>query len=76
MSDDIWQRDEIESPCVKVCVIHPQTRLCLGCRRSIDEIARWSQMTPAERRTVMAALPGRTAAPARRRGGAGARRGT
>jgi predicted Fe-S protein YdhL (DUF1289 family) len=76
MTDEIWQRDEIESPCVKICVIHPETRLCLGCHRSIDEIAGWSRMTPEARRKVMAALPDRNPAPGRRSGGARARRGT
>ena len=28
----------IESPCIDVCVIDPQSRLCKGCLRSIDEI--------------------------------------
>jgi uncharacterized protein len=74
MSDEIWQRDEVESPCVKICVVHPETRLCVGCRRSIDEIARWSRMTADERRDVLAALPGRSAGPTRRMGGAGGRR--
>jgi len=45
-TDDVWKRAEIDSPCVKVCVIHPQTRLCTGCLRSIDEIGAWSGMTP------------------------------
>jgi len=74
MSDDIWQRDEVESPCVKICVVHPETRLCIGCRRSVDEIARWSRMTPDERREVLSALPGRSPGPVRRSGGASARR--
>ena len=74
MTDEIWKRDEVESPCVKVCVVHPETRLCVGCRRSIDEISRWSRMTPDERRSVIAALPDRSPGPARRSGGAGARR--
>ncbi len=74
MSDEIWERDEVESPCVKICIIHPETRLCLGCRRSIDEISRWSRLTAQERREITAALPDRDPGPARRRGGAGARR--
>jgi predicted Fe-S protein YdhL (DUF1289 family) len=74
MNDEIWQRDEVESPCVKICIIHPESRLCLGCRRSIDEISRWSRMSPEERREIAAALPGRDPGPTRRRGGAGARR--
>ncbi len=74
MTDDLWERDEIDSPCVKICVIHHETRLCLGCHRSIDEISRWSRMTPEERDEVAATLPGRNLGPARRGGGAGARR--
>lgn len=74
MTDEIWKRDEIESPCVKVCVVHPETRLCVGCRRSIEEISRWSRMTPDERRVVLDALPGRNPGPMRRSGGASARR--
>ena len=60
MTDDVWKRDEIESPCVKICVIHPETRLCLGCHRSIDEISRWSRMTASERAKITADLPART----------------
>ncbi len=74
MSDEIWQRDEVDSPCVKICMIDPESGLCLGRRRSADEISRWSRMSPAERREITAALPGRDPGPARRRGGAGARR--
>ena len=74
MTDEIWKRDEVDSPCVKVCVIHPESRLCLGCRRSIDEISRWSRMTNVERAEILAALPGRSPGPGRRSGGAAARR--
>ncbi len=72
--DTVWRRKEIESPCVQVCVVHPETRLCVGCARSIEEIGRWSRMTPEERRTIMAELPRREAAPKTRRGGRAARR--
>lgn len=75
MNDDkaIWARDEIESPCVKICVIHPEARLCTGCLRSIDEIGAWSRMTPEHRAEVMAALPTRKAQLTLRRGGRKAR---
>jgi hypothetical protein len=53
MSDDeVWSRSEIESPCVKICLIHPEARICIGCHRSADEIAGWSRMTPEARRAA------------------------
>lgn len=75
MNDGVWQRDEIQSPCVKICMIHPQTGLCLGCKRSGDEIARWSQMTPEARAEIMNALPARPDGSARRGGRKGRRAG-
>ena len=73
MSDDIWVREEVESPCIKICVIHPEARLCTGCLRSIDEITAWSKMTPETRRAVMAELPSRAGQLTKRRGGRAAR---
>lgn len=73
MSDDIWKRDEVESPCIKICVIHPQTRLCTGCLRSIDEITGWSAMSAQQRRDVIAELPARAPLLRKRRGGRAAR---
>jgi len=67
--DGVWVRDEIESPCVKQCVIHPEERLCVGCFRSIEEISAWSRMTPEARRAVIDDLPARAPRLARRRGG-------
>ena len=75
MNDGVWQRDEIQSPCVKICMIHPQTGLCLGCKRTGDEIARWSQMAPEARAEIMSALPARPDSPARRGGRKGRRAG-
>ena len=66
-------RDEVESPCVKVCVVHPTERICVGCLRSIDEIARWSRMEPAERQEIMEDLPERAPRLRKRRGGKAAR---
>lgn len=67
--DDIWKRNEVESPCVKICVVHPEAGICVGCRRTIDEIARWSGMTTEERRAIMSQLQGRASLLAKRRGG-------
>ncbi|MDQ7070470.1 MAG: DUF1289 domain-containing protein [Rhodobacterales bacterium] len=56
---EIWQRDEIQSPCTKICVIHPDAKLCIGCLRTTDEISGWSRMTPAAGSTLIAELPSR-----------------
>lgn len=72
-TDDIWKRDEIESPCIKICVVHPAERICTGCLRSIDEIGGWSRMTSDERRAIMAELPSRKTRLNKRRGGRAAR---
>jgi predicted Fe-S protein YdhL (DUF1289 family) len=75
MSDEVWRRAEVESPCIKVCVIEPQSRLCTGCLRSLDEIAGWGRMSPEARAAVMAELPGRAPLLTRRRGGRAGRLG-
>jgi len=46
MTAPVWTRNEIESPCVQICVVDRKSRLCLGCYRSLDEIRDWSGMTP------------------------------
>ena len=73
MTDTPWTRNEIDSPCVNICVIHPEARLCTGCLRSIDEITQWSRLTPEARRALMAGLPARARLIAQRRGGRVAR---
>jgi len=74
MSDEIWAREAVESPCIKLCVVHPEARLCMGCYRSIEEITTWSRMSPEARRAVMAELPARAPLVApKRRGGRAAR---
>jgi predicted Fe-S protein YdhL (DUF1289 family) len=49
----------IETPCVKICTLDARQGVCLGCGRTIDEIARWSGMSAAERSQIMNELPGR-----------------
>ena len=52
----------IETPCLKICVLEPGSKLCRGCGRTIEEIAGWSAMSDGERRRIMALLPARLAA--------------
>lgn len=49
----------IETPCIGICAIDPADGLCSGCGRTVAEVARWTAMSPAERRHVMTALPDR-----------------
>ena len=69
MKDEVWTRDEIESPCVKLCVVHPEERLCVGCYRTIEEISAWSRLTHEARAAIMADLPARAPRLSKRRGG-------
>lgn len=52
----------MKSPCTKVCVMDEDDRYCLGCRRTLGEIARWGEMSDGERESVMAQLSLRQAA--------------
>ncbi|MEO1796067.1 MAG: DUF1289 domain-containing protein [Pseudomonadota bacterium] len=74
MSDEIWTRAEVDSPCVKLCSIHPVEGICIGCLRSLEEIGAWSTMSQDERRGIMATLPDRAPRIKTRRGGARGRR--
>lgn len=39
---------EVGSPCVSLCVMDPTLGLCIGCFRTMDEIAEWINLdTPA-----------------------------
>ncbi len=49
----------IRTPCVQVCVVDADSGLCLGCCRTLPEIAGWSRLSEAERDRVIAELPGR-----------------
>ncbi|MFC3570383.1 DUF1289 domain-containing protein [Paracoccus sp. TOH] len=51
----------VSTPCIKICRIDAESRLCTGCWRFLDEIAAWGGMTEAERLAVMASLPERKA---------------
>ena len=46
----------IESPCIKLCQMDARRGVCAGCYRTLDEIARWPEMSDAERARVLAEL--------------------
>jgi predicted Fe-S protein YdhL (DUF1289 family) len=46
----------IASPCNKTCVMDAEQRYCLGCKRTLPEIAAWGSMTNKEQRAVLKQL--------------------
>ena len=69
MTRKAWKRDEPDSPCLQVCVIHPTAGICIGCHRTAEEVRRWAQFTPDQRQELLLELPGRDRLLKTRRGG-------
>lgn len=70
-------RSDITSPCVKICVVDPETDLCIGCGRTRTEIAGWLSFSAEERGEITNTLSERLTAltrDRRRKGGARERR--
>ena len=44
----------VDSPCIKVCVRDETQTLCIGCGRTVAEIAGWSGATEAEKAEIVA----------------------
>jgi len=49
------------SPCVGVCALDAVSHFCIGCARTIEEIAHWTRLDAEEKRRVIAQLPSRFA---------------
>lgn len=46
---------DVASPCVKRCELDEARGICLGCGRSLAEIAAWPTASPALRAVIVAA---------------------
>ncbi len=51
----------VASPCVGTCKLDEHTGYCIGCSRTLDEIAFWSDSTEFEKREILKQLPARRA---------------
>ena len=49
----------VPSPCINVCRIDAANGRCLGCRRTLDEIAAWGRLDDAGKRAIWQQLPAR-----------------
>ena len=52
----------VPSPCVTICQIDGANDLCIGCKRSVDEIREWPIFSAEEKRAVLARIAQRRAA--------------
>jgi uncharacterized protein len=62
----------VPSPCISVCRIDEASGLCVGCLRTLDEIAAWGALGDAARRRVWQAIVLRRAELARTESAPGA----
>jgi predicted Fe-S protein YdhL (DUF1289 family) len=51
----------VPSPCIGTCRMVPETGLCEGCQRTIDEIAGWRAADDDARRAIWQAIRQRRA---------------
>lgn len=42
----------VPSPCVSVCRLDPASGLCVGCLRTLDEIAAWGTLADGAKRAI------------------------
>ena len=52
----------VPSPCINICRIDAASGFCVGCLRTIDEIAGWSTFDNVARRDVWARIAARSRA--------------
>ena len=53
--------DDIESPCVRICVIDETRDICRGCYRTLDEISKWASYPRAQKLALLDDLAQRKA---------------
>jgi predicted Fe-S protein YdhL (DUF1289 family) len=52
----------VPSPCVSICKMSESSGLCLGCYRTLDEIASWSRLDDPAKRVIWTHIEQRLAA--------------
>ena len=49
---ELTEHEPVPSPCISVCTMNPDTGLCNGCYRTLDEIAAWSGLSDSDKRVL------------------------
>ncbi len=47
-----WYDSTPDTPCIAICSTSQGDALCKGCGRTFEEVQRWTDMAPAEKRMV------------------------
>lgn len=55
------QPEVVASPCVQACRLDRSVGQCMGCNRTLEEIAAWGRSSNDQKRAVLAELPKRRA---------------
>jgi predicted Fe-S protein YdhL (DUF1289 family) len=45
-----WFQTTPDTPCIAICSTSQGDEVCKGCGRTFDEVQRWTEMTPGEKR--------------------------
>lgn len=48
----------VPSPCVRVCTLNDDD-VCIGCKRTVDEIKAWRGMSPDAKRALLRKIEAR-----------------
>ncbi len=48
-----------DSPCIDICQMDSESGLCVGCGRTIEEIANWSIFTNEKKKNILKELKSR-----------------
>ena len=48
-----------DSPCIDICQMDSESGLCVGCGRTIEEIANWSSYTNEKKKDILKQLKSR-----------------
>ena len=46
----------VMSPCKGICIMDAKSNLCIGCKRTIHEVARWPMIEDTERQQIIDSL--------------------
>jgi predicted Fe-S protein YdhL (DUF1289 family) len=43
----------VRSPCTKICAINYNDGFCMGCKRTIEEITSWTNLSDVQKKKIL-----------------------